>query len=114
MEQSKIDLFIMSNRDYYDISQIQFIKAKLEDLPDEKATGLMSLSLRNPTMMLIISILFGELGVDRFLLGETGLGILKLLTCGGCGIWAIIDWFLVKEKTQKYNMQKFNEALLML
>lgn len=112
MEQSKIDLFIMSNKDCFDVSQLQLIKQKLEDLPDEKAMGLMGLKFRNPTMMLIISILFGELGVDRFLLGETGLGILKLLTCGGCGIWAIIDWFLVKDKTKKYNMQLFNEALM--
>ena len=47
------------------------------------------------TTALILSVLVGGLGVDRFYLGYTGLGILKLVTFGGCGIWALIDIILI-------------------
>jgi TM2 domain-containing membrane protein YozV len=43
------------------------------------------------TTALILSILVGTLGVDQFYLGNVGLGIGKLLTLGGCGIWALVD-----------------------
>jgi len=52
----------------------------------------------NWVLTLIMSIIFGQLGVDRFIMGHIGLGILKLLTAGGFGIWWIIDIIMIATK----------------
>ncbi len=51
--------------------------------------------MKNKTTALILSIFLGELGIDRFYLGYTGLGILKLITAGGFGVWWIIDIVMI-------------------
>jgi len=52
----------------------------------------------NWVLTLIMSILFGGLGVDRFIMWHVGLGILKLITFGGCGIWWLVDLILIATK----------------
>ena len=55
---------------------------------------------------LILSILVGGIGVDRFYVGDTGLGVLKLLTLGVCGIMAVVDWFLIMGRADEFNRNK--------
>jgi len=50
---------------------------------------------RNYYIALVLSVVVGYLGVDRFYLGKIGTGILKLITGGGFGIWYIIDIVLI-------------------
>lgn len=56
---------------------------------------------RNYMVALLLSIFVGSLGVDRFYMGYVGLGILKLITLGGCGIWWLIDLILIATKNLK-------------
>lgn len=73
---------------------------------DGNTANVLFAQMKDPTLVLIISILLGGYGIDRIYLGDVGLGILKLLTCGGLGIWWLIDLFLVMDKTREKNLEK--------
>ena len=57
--------------------------------------------MKKKSTALILSIFLGEFGIDRFFLGYTGLGIIKLLTIGGFGIWWIIDIIKIANGSMK-------------
>ena len=58
----------------------------------------------NPTAIFGFSVYLGMFGVDRFLLGNVLLGLIKLLTAGGLGIWYLVDLFLVTALARKKNI----------
>lgn len=106
MDAQKVDMFLMTNAKFFEGYQLNGIKEKLLTLDDSKWIMVQALNLKDPTTILIISILAGNLGIDRFMIGDTGLGIAKLLTCGGLGIWAIVDWFIIMGRTREVNAER--------
>ena len=112
MESQKVDLFMMMNAKHFESYHLSAIREKLIQMDESKWPMVQSLQLKDPTTSLIISIVGGgSLGIDRFYIGDTGMGIGKLLTCGGLGIWTIIDWFLIMGATREKNMETFQNAL---
>ena len=112
MDQQKVDMFLMSNAKYFESHSVSQIRDMLVQADDSKWLAAQSVQLKDPTMMLIVSFLGGGLGIDRFMIGDTGLGIGKLITCGGFGVWAIIDLFLIMGSTREKNLFKIQQALV--
>jgi len=111
MEAQKVDMFIMSNAKFFESYEVNVIGERLIAWDDSKWAMISTVRCKDATTSLIVSILAGSLGVDRFMLGDTGLGIGKLLTCGGFGIWAIVDWFQIQKVTREKNLQKIQQFL---
>jgi TM2 domain-containing membrane protein YozV len=52
----------------------------------------------------VLQLFLGGLGIGRFYVGSVGVGVAQLLTCGGLGIWALIDailFFTSNDRTDK-------------
>ncbi|MBQ2337958.1 MAG: TM2 domain-containing protein, partial [Prevotella sp.] len=81
------------------------IRQHLEHAQDFNGAQVSIAQMKDPIIVLVISLFVGYLGIDRFYLGDTGMGIGKLLTAGGCGIWTIIDWFLIMGAAKQKNME---------
>ena len=67
--------------------------------------------MKDPMTVLLISLFLGCFGIDRFMIGDSGTGILKPLTCGLCGILTIIDWVTIMDKTKEYNYNRLVPVL---
>ncbi len=111
MDAQKADMFIMTNGKFFESHQIPQIRERLLNLDDSKWMMVQSIPLKDPQTALIISIFLGAYGVDRFYIGDTGMGVGKLLTCGGLGIWTIIDWFNIQKATREKNFMKIQQFL---
>jgi TM2 domain-containing membrane protein YozV len=110
MDSQRVDMYLMNNSKYFQSHHLSYIRERL--MADESKLSMMhSVELKDPTMILIVSILAGSLGIDRFLIGDTGLGVGKLLTCGGLGIWWLVDLFLIMDATKQKNMEKMQQFL---
>jgi hypothetical protein len=106
MDSQKVDMYLMSNAKFFEGHQLNAVRDKLASLDDSKFMLVQSLNLKDPTTSLIISLLAGVLGIDRFIIGDTGLGVGKLLTCGGLYVWAVVDWFIIQGRTREINFQR--------
>ena len=111
LEQQKVDMFLMTNGEFLPEHKIPFVREKLLTLDESKWGTLSTIQFKNPTTALLLSIFLGGWGVDRIYIGNTGMGIGKLLTCGGFGIWTIIDWFSISGSTKEQNYNKLQSYL---
>ena len=111
METSKVEQIMMLLHNKLKTTQLLHVRQQLEAADDGKFAVLQAISFKEPDIVLIISILVGGLGIDRFYLEDIGMGVLKLLTGGGCGIWWLIDLFFVSDAARDRNYRQIQMVL---
>ncbi len=110
MDADKVQQMLIIHASYFPPESYSMLKEKLAECDQAKAMLVMS-QLKDPTIALLLSIFLGHWGIDRFYIGSVGLGLGKLLTCGGAAIWWFIDCFLIMDATRQHNLQT---ALMLL
>ena len=105
MEANKVEQLLLLNGSKIPTESIPLLREKLSQSEDVTMAQLAFSQLKDPILSLVLSITLGYWGVDRFYIGDIGMGIGKVLTCGGAYIWYIIDIFLIMDATKKKNLE---------
>jgi TM2 domain-containing membrane protein YozV len=106
MSNEKVNMFLSQNGKFFSPDKQMFVKETLEKCDEDKVMRYMSQNYKDPSTILIGSLF----GVDRFMLDQAGLGILKLLTGGGFFIWALLDIVNAKKHAYEYNWNLFSKT----
>lgn len=96
-------VWFMNNKDFFPQSEWLNLQKMFGKMTDEEFTVVSGVVLKDPALYVAVSVFWGELGVDRFILGDVGMGILKLLTGGVFGILWLIDAIRMKKIVQERN-----------
>lgn len=110
----RVQYFLVENRQKLPRNRFNDIREELLALNERQMENVEYIAFKDPSIMLLISVFAGYLGVDRFMLGDTTNGIFKLLLTCCCGvgvIWWLIDLFKVTDMTINYNYKLLRETL---
>jgi len=108
MEKKKVEDFMMMNKKYFPEDKIHYIEEKLLDMDETEFQRIAYLEFKDPSTMMLISIFAGGIALDRFMLKDTGMAVLKLLTGGGCMILFLYDIFTMQKQTKEYNYRQLH------
>ena len=105
MEKEKINTIILQYKNLLPQDKIMLLKSTLEKADDNVYETILTTKIYNPTTPLILSIFLGGIGVDRFYIGDIGVGVCKLLFGFlTFGIWPLIDIFCSYKKAKAKNL----------
>ena len=106
MDEQMLNQILVTQADKYPYMSLLNLKSQiLNSGIDPTTLQMMMAQAKDPILVLILSIFLGGFGVDRFYIGDIGLGFGKLLTCGGLYFWWLIDLFLIMDATKEKNYQ---------
>lgn len=103
----QIDLFMITHSKYFLSRDLETVRTIPESATQADWKRLMEVRFYDPAVITMFSLVGGYFGLDRFMRDDVTMGVLKLITCGGLGIWTMVDWFISAEETAKKNFELF-------
>ncbi len=115
MDQNQF-LLMMPSLQPEELIVIQKLTSEMSEAQKQQFYILYQSKRKDPQTIMIMTIIgfFGIAGIQRFVIGETGMGILYLLTIGFCGIGTIIDLVNYKSLASQYNQKEAIESATMM
>lgn len=105
MEANRVNALMLQFKDVVPREKIGVLKTSLRNADDDSYEAVNAVKIRNSKAVLLVSIFLGMFGIDRFIIGDVGFGIAKLLFGWmTCGIWPIIDIFFSYKAAKQKNM----------
>lgn len=112
MNPTLIETYLAANASSFPIESLNLVRQRLSFVPDERFHRLTAIRYKNPILAFWLAFFLGQLGVGRFYIGDVILGVLKLITAGGLGIWWLIDLFIIIGTTRRKNLKTFMQIPL--
>ena len=112
MEQAKVQSAMSLFNEHIPQEKLYTFKQMLEKADDAKYNELMTIPMKSTITTLLLSVFLGGIGADRFYVGDTGLGVVKLLLGWlTFGLWPLIDIFFSYKKAKLVNFNKILSVL---
>ena len=92
----------MENEDYH--KKFMLIISNIKEENRIEFISKFNEKAHNPVVVFGLNVFVGYFGVDRFILGQPIVGVLKLISFGGCGLWILVDIFLIGSAARKKNI----------
>jgi TM2 domain-containing membrane protein YozV len=99
-----------------ELQVIESVTHEMNDTQQKQFIMFYGAKRKDEQTMLLLTVIgfFAIAGIQRFVIGEIGMGIAYLLTAGFCGIGTIIDLINHKKMTFEYNQKQAYEAAAMV
>lgn len=105
MDSNKVNHLVLYFKDKVSDMGTPMLMNALKDADDSLYDRLILTNVKSPTTTIILSVFVGVFGVDRFYIGDIGLGVAKLiLGWATCGIWPLIDIFFSYKSCKEKNL----------
>ncbi len=112
MESQKVNALMFALGKNIPQERVYELQQALISAPDERYGILAAYPAKDPVVVTLMSVFLGTMGIDRFMIGDIGLGLLKLFTFGVCGIMWFVDLFLVGKRAKEKNFAEIMQRLI--